>query len=426
MKIMIKVFGLALFLICAVISFAYADTKVCVSCHKETTPVIVKQWDDSRHKNKSVGCYECHKALKGESDAFEHNGFTIATIVSPKDCSKCHAKEFKEQQNSRHAGAASFIGSLDNILGEIVEGGPAAVSGCKQCHGSQPKILNDGKIDPSTWPNGGIGRINPDGSKGSCTACHYRHTFSLKVARSPDTCGRCHMGPDHPQREIYGESKHGINFIANIDKMNLNKRSWVLGKDYSISPNCVTCHMGATRDLKSTHDVGARISWTLRPAISIKISDWEKKRADMQSVCLNCHSPQWVTNFYSQYDNLVVHYNDKFAKPAREIIDMLLAKGKISKTPFDDNIEWTYYELWHHEGRRARMGAAMMGPDFTQWHGMYEVAKHFYTKFIPEAEELLPGISKNIMNSDFHKWKKGMSKEDVEKQLEFYQQRYKQ
>ena len=26
--------------------------------------------------------------------------------------------------------------------------------------------------DPATWPNTGIGRINPDGSEGSCTACH--------------------------------------------------------------------------------------------------------------------------------------------------------------------------------------------------------------------------------------------------------------
>jgi len=29
--------------------------------------------------------------------------------------------------------------------------------------------------------------------------------------------------------------------------------------------------------------------------------------------------------------------------------------GKITESPFDDNIEWTFYELWHHEGRRARM-----------------------------------------------------------------------
>src|SRR3989338_1453190 len=410
----------------AAAAVAQKKSEACVACHREITPFIIDQWQASRHAQAKVGCYDCHRAKQVETDALEHNGYTIATIVSPKDCSRCHAREFKEQQNSRHADAASFIGSLDNMLGEIVEGGPAAVSGCQQCHGSQVKVTKDGKLDAATWPNGGIGRINPDGSKGSCSACHYRHTFSLRVARSPDTCGRCHMGPDHPQREIYQESKHGVNFMANFEKMNIDQKTWVLGKDYKLAPNCVTCHMGATPDLKNTHDVGTRLSLTLRPTISIKQPNADKKREDMQSVCLSCHGPEWVTNFYLHFYNLFNHYNDKFAQPAKEIMDRLLKANKITKTPFDDKIEWTYYELWHHEGRRARMGAAMMGPDYTQWHGMYEVAKHFYTKFVPEAEELLPGVSKDVMDSDFHRWKKGLSKEEIEKQLEFYQQRYRQ
>ncbi len=54
----------------------------------------------------------------------------------------------------------------------------AAVSGCWQCHGSEVKVLPGGKLDPATWPNTGIGRINPDGSEGSCSACHSRHSFS--------------------------------------------------------------------------------------------------------------------------------------------------------------------------------------------------------------------------------------------------------
>jgi len=32
----------------------------------------------------------------------------------------------------------------------------------------------------------------------------------------------------------------------------------------------------------------------------------------------------------------------------------------------------------------------MMGPDFTQWHGFYEVAQNFYMHFIPDAEQLMP------------------------------------
>jgi hydroxylamine dehydrogenase len=44
------------------------------------------------------------------------------------------------------------------------------------------------------------------------------------------------MGPDHPQAEIYAESKHGIQFRANISKMNLDSKSWIVGKDYSAAP----------------------------------------------------------------------------------------------------------------------------------------------------------------------------------------------
>lgn len=31
----------------------------------------------------------------------------------------------------------------------------------------------------------------------------------------------------------------------------------------------------------------------------------------------------------------------------------------------------------------------MMGPDYTHWHGTYEVAKHFYSEFVPELERLV-------------------------------------
>ncbi len=31
--------------------------------------------------------------------------------------------------------------------------------------------------------------------------------------------------------------------------------------------------------------------------------------------------------------------------------------------------------LSHHEGRRARFGAAMMAPDYAWWHGFYELKK---------------------------------------------------
>ena len=82
-------------------------------------------------------------------------------------------------------------------------------------------------------------------------------------------------------------------------------------------------------------------------------------------------------------------YNEKFAKPGLALMDQLYADRACSrKKQFDERIEWDWYFLWHHEGRRARHGAAMMAPDYTHWHGMYEVAERFYTSFIPEAREI--------------------------------------
>jgi len=285
-------------------------------------------------------------------------------------------------------------------------------------------VTGKGKLDPTTWPNTGIGRVNPDGSKGSCSACHARHGFSAAQSRQPENCGRCHMGPDHPQIEIYKESKHGVLFAANKDKMNLNSSAWVVGKDYSAAPTCATCHMSATPDAAVTHDAGARISWTLRQVISKKFPEWRKKRAAMQDVCVRCHSKGFVENFYKRFDAAVELYNEKFARPAQAVMDELYQDKLLTKTPFDEKIEWTFFELWHHEGRRARHGASMMGPDFTQWHGFYEVAKHFYFKFLPEAEELKKGISKRALEGKRRQWKKGLSKEDMNKLFQFYRSRY--
>jgi hypothetical protein len=107
----------------------------------------------------------------------------------------------------------------------------------------------------------------------------------------------------------------------------------------------------------------------------------------MKDVCTHCHSPNYVNNFYTQYDGLVTLYNEKFARPGKMIVTAMLKNGLRSKTPFDDEIEWTWFYLWHHEGRRARHGASMMAPDYTHWHGMYEVAERFYMELIPQARE---------------------------------------
>lgn len=252
-----------------------------------------------------------------------------------------------------------------------------------------------------------MGRINPDGTMGACTACHQHHAFSVEQARQPENCGKCHLGPDHPQKEIYEESKHGIAYRAHKNKLKLNNAKWVLGEDYTAAPTCATCHMSAVRTkdgalVPVTHDIGMRISWNNRPPQSVRpeISDrklglekmakvnWETRRNNMKKVCTVCHSSQYVNNFYDQYDGVIRLYNTKFAKPGVALMKILKEHKLVTPTQFDEKIEWIWWEIWHHEGRVARHGASMMAPDYAHWHGLYEVAKHWYTEFIPMLQTI--------------------------------------
>ncbi len=383
----------------------------CMTCHKEKTSGIYYQWYKSEHAKHNVTCLDCHQATEGEPDAFTHEGALIATLVTPKDCGTCHQKQTMEVMASYHATAGEILESNDAYLAHAAGGAPVAIAGCENCHGCKVKIdpNSPNKLSRLSWPNSGIGRINPDGSKGSCTACHTRHAFSVKQARQPEACAKCHLGPDHPQKEIYAESKHGNAYYTHKDEMNLDAEPWVVGLDYFEAPTCATCHMSATPQQAVTHDVGQRISWTLRPPVSKTKPDWQVKRKNMQDVCINCHSQDFVDGHYAQFDGVVNLYNEKFAKPGL----MLYQKAKELKlgenqAAFSNKYEWTWWEIWHHEGRRARQGAAMMGPDYTWWHGIYEVAQHFYFTYIPELRELnnpeLDKMIDEVLSDPYHQW----------------------
>ncbi|OIP44301.1 MAG: hypothetical protein AUK28_10735 [Desulfobacterales bacterium CG2_30_60_27] len=412
----LKLFGIMVTAILLGTTWAFAagggETDKCAACHQQKNPGLYSQWKNSAHGKQGVGCLDCHGAAPKDVDAFTHEGATIATLVTPKDCGKCHEKEADETMRSYHATAGEILESNDAFLAHVGGGQPVAIAGCESCHGGKVKIdpKAPNKLAKESWPNSGIGRINPDGSKGACNACHSRHSFSKAQARQPENCGKCHLGPDHPQKEIYEESKHGIAYAAHKDSMKLNNDSWVVGVDYYDAPTCATCHMSATQKQPVSHDVGARISWTLRPPISKHKDNWQAKRGNMQDVCSSCHQGAFVNGHYYQYDAMVELYNEKFAKPATAIYKMLKDKGLLErKAEFANEIDWQYWELWHHEGRRARMGAAMMGPDYTWWHGIYDVAQNFYFKLIPSAlaykdAEVTAYIDNLLKTDPMHNW----------------------
>jgi len=394
----------------------------CLSCHDTTTPAIVAQWAESKHSKVGVKCYVCHQAHDDDPAGFDHNGFRITALVTPKYCESCHPSQTQEFRDSMHDEAGLFALSSYAIVGEetvkdnVVMGQTqnyqthfsreSAEAGCLDCHGTVIKVGKDGKL--INWPNNGIGRLNPDGSVGSCTACHTRHVFSIEQARKPETCGNCHLGPDHPQREIYEESKHGNIYAANGDKWNWNVPPGQWGPEDIEAPTCATCHIsGFGGAVKSTHNVSARLKWELEPVFSWTTDQkylagkekfpidrtiaarygpnpfadakkyapevykayvgegkwWKKgetrldalggdalrssddKRGDMVAVCTQCHVESWAVGDLRKADTMMDVYNAVVLAIKHKYYD------PIKEQKLDEDIKFNGYSevdnLWH-------------------------------------------------------------------------------
>lgn len=416
--------------------------EACINCHKSITPGIVSQYENSAMAKAGVTCLDCHGEIKGINDpsVINHNGYRITSVVSPLHCQKCHPQEYEQFMNSKHAwtgligpyklwykeavskglvkeGEAptndAFLamdpyenigktvsallpasGVLEKLgLLEDVEGYKNTLN-CEGCHGSAV-IVKDGEIVKG-WPNNGVGRLNPDGSVGSCSACHTRHKFDKAEARKPETCGQCHLGPDHPQMEIYEESKHGNVYFSLEDHSFLKEDK--LTPENTPAPTCAVCHMSGFNGAETTHDVGERLYWELQPAISTpqwypsnlvalgKHKPDEEKanenRVEMKKVCKGCHSPSWVDRYFIEFDQAVADYNT-VSESAKAFLDKIYEEGLADKSnPLDEYPEIMWYYIWHHDGRRWRMGASMMGYDFAHWNGIFDTVTDKYGRML--------------------------------------------
>ena len=348
---------------------AVDDSQACADCHRIESPKMVEQYLKSEHAG-SVGaaCMDCHGAAEDDWDATEHYDFVIGTHPTPKDCEQCHEKEVEEFGRSKH-GALSMIFMAASFDRNVFEPTIATKHGCQECHN--------------------IGHFWPDGSVGECDACHPKHSFDVAVARNPYTCGECHIGPDHPHIEIWEESKHGNVFLS-------NQSNWdMLGyENLSLvpfdAPTCTTCHMDAAPDLPATHDVGERLAWETQSPFTIRTTEswggglsWQEKRENMVTVCKQCHADPFIDRYLLEGDLAALQYNEIF-KEAKYWLNEMNDAGIIGTPGFeglapftvagyDEEPEEVAYHIWHHEGRRFRHGALMMGADYTQWHGIWDL-----------------------------------------------------
>jgi hypothetical protein len=362
-------------------------TGKCAECHRRETPAIIDQFERSKHAAHGVNCLDCHQPRAGQA-SIDHNGFTIAKQLTSKNCAACHAGEYDQFARSRHAGPswAAVNGPKDFSPEQLAAGerwhpgwvnragnpigtmeGPAALSGgCNACHA--------------------VGRPNADGSFGTCTNCHARHSASVELARLPSTCGQCHMGPDHSQVEIYGESKHGALFAAQRSTQNLRADPKHLTTADMSVPTCSTCHMSGLDGLAMTHDTTERLSWFLFAPISTKRPAYDRGQAAMKDVCTRCHARSRIDAFFAGAEAVLQATNEK-VQGATDVMNALRKDGLVSSKPFSDPLTFDEFDLWHYYGRTAKHGAFMGGADFVQWHGNYEIVR-LRAKIDAEAAKL--------------------------------------
>jgi hypothetical protein len=446
------------------------ETEACITCHKIYTPGIVHDWRTSRHssttpakamekpvlqrrisssdvpenfRNYAVGCYECHSQNPDRhADNFEHMGFRINVVVSPNDCKTCHPVEVKQYSGSKKANAiknlmenpvyftlvSATMGLKEIDNGKIVSREPSADSlreACLSCHGTKVEVRGMktvstamGEItvpDLTNWPNQGVGRLNPDGSFGSCTACHPRHGFSIEVARKPYTCSQCHLEPDVPAWNVFKESKHGNIYASKKHEWNFNAVPWTVGKDFT-APTCATCHnsLVVSEDgeviAERTHDFGARLwvrlfgliyahpqplsgdtsiirnkdglplpttfSGELASEFLIDEAEQLKRYNIMKNVCTSCHSTDWVDGHFAKMDNTIRETNE-MTLAATQLMSEAWQKGIEDKTnPFDENIEKLWIKQWLFYANSIRYASAMTGaPDYATFkNGWWELS----------------------------------------------------
>ncbi len=373
-------------------------TGKCAECHTRLHYSVVHEFEMSRHAEKGVTCLDCHQPSTNQQGR-DHNGFVITAQMTAGNCRSCHEGIYQEFQRSRHAAVSwAAVYGEEGLQPEQVafaekyqpgyarrpphpfvklEGMSAMVSGCAQCHS--------------------VGKPNSDGTIGTCTACHTRHTSSVEIARLPRTCAQCHMGPDHSQIEIYEESRHGVMFEAQREQLNLKAEPRSLTTRDMFVPTCATCHMSGINGLKVTHDPSERLSYYLADPISKQRPNYALAQANMKQVCSQCHAGSLVNRVYEEAEKVLADTNTKVLV-GKDIVDGLRSEGLLTGEPFSNPIDFIYFDLWHYDGRTSKHGAFMGGADFVQWHGNYPML-YKTVELRSLAEELRSGNGKTKQTS---------------------------
>ncbi|MFA3784008.1 multiheme c-type cytochrome [Melioribacteraceae bacterium 4301-Me] len=377
----------------------FIQAQDCITCHKNVTPNIVTDWQLSMHAKSDVDCAVCHGTEHTSAE-----DVAKAKLPTVETCANCHEERVAQFKKGKHAAAWAAMKAMPTIHMQpmaLIEG----MKGCGGCHKIGIKSEEE------------IKQLRKDGSlfgNASCDACHTRHTFSVEEARQPQACQTCHEGFDHPQWEMYSNSKHGVRYLL--------KQTGVLPKESS-APTCQTCHMQ-----NGNHEV--RTAWgflavrlpmpedkqwasdraTILQALGVldmkgqptklvdvikaadvaRLSqeDWQKERDKMLKTCGQCHSENFAKGELLKGDDMIKNADHLMAEAIRVVAD--LYKDGIIKKPanypfafpmlltFHDAptvIEQKLFVMFLEHRMRTFQGTFHANPDYALWYGWSEMKR---------------------------------------------------
>ncbi len=256
--------GVAVALFLAATAAAGPDgTDDCLTCHLRETPGVVRYWETSAHRDKRVSCAACH------GNSYETNHEPGRTPVTAAVCGRCHEKPAAGHKAGKHGiGFRAGQACTRNETAQPVQGAT-----CLRCHeegSSLPRIQTEcARFLAQSSEMRRRGCLVCHGIENRCDTCHTPHDTDPAIVRDPSVCAPCHMGPDHPQDEMWRTSKHGVLY-------------YLKGNGYA--PDCAACHMAG-----GSHDVSRGITMGLggQPYPEDRRS---AERTAMIKTCKRCHT----------------------------------------------------------------------------------------------------------------------------------------
>lgn len=386
----------------------------CVDCHRDVTPALVRDFKQGAMYEAGIQCSNCHG-----SEHMDADDVAEVQLPTPDTCATCHPQRAEQFKAGKHALAWTTMEAMPATHYQPMEL-IAGKKGCGGCH----------KIGLKSQQQ--MERLKDQGFQhgvASCDACHTRHAFSAEEARQPEACATCHMGFDHPQWEMWSNSKHGVRYQL--------KRAGVLPAG-AAAPTCQTCHMhegdhevrtawgflavrlpmpddeqwkrDRTTILKAlgvldpnTNEPTARLD-AVKAADLARLTEesWQAERQEMLKICSGCHAKGYARGELEKGDEIIRQADHLLAEAIRAVAGLydqgILEKPAAYEHAYPDlltfheaetPIEQMLFKMFLEHRMRTFQGTFHANPDYAFWYGWAEMRSDL-TEIEALAEEMGP------------------------------------